>query len=55
MSEKDKIQEIFVKNEIKFVQILLKIVPQKSNHFFYAPMCYRHMGTVTAMYDQYSQ
>ena len=55
MSKKDKIQENFVKNDIKICANSLKIVYQKSVNWVYAPMCYRHMGTVTAMCDQYSQ
>ena len=55
MSEKDKIQEIFVKNDLKISVNSLKIVYQNSKKWDYAAMCYRHIGTVTAMCDQYSQ
>ena len=36
-------------------KFLEKIIYQKYFNWFYAPMFYPHMGTVTAMCDQYSQ
>ena len=55
MSEKDKIQENFVKIETKICANSVKIVYQKSKNYIYAPMCYGHLGRVTAMFDQYSR
>ena len=55
MSEKDQIQEHFVKINTKICANSVKIVHQKSKNYIYAPVCYGHLGIVPAMFDQYSR
>ena len=52
--KKTKFTKISSKLTPKNVQILLKILFQKSIYIFNAPMCYEDMERVTAMCDQYS-
>ena len=52
MSEKYTIHEIFVKIDTKISANSLENTLSKIYLYFYAPMCYGHMGRVTPMCDQ---